>query len=283
MLRLLTFLSFLLLAGAAQATQLFVNAPKDGYLNLRAGPSTAYEVQYQMPHGTEVEILRKEDGWARIRHESGRTGWASSRYLTTWAEEQPRRPGREPGQQTSDVPQGDLPVFFVDAPSHGGLNLRNGPGTGNSVLTVMAHGDRVEELGSRGDWRLLRAPGGQIGWAHGGYLSTDKPRKRQPSQTAEGFNPAPGQGQQGGFRPAPGNGWRNGHDNGWRNGNGNGWRNGNGNGWRNGNGHAWRDDRRDDRRARRDSIDLPELLLRCAGRDGDDIANCIARNLIQIR
>ncbi|QRF65942.1 SH3 domain-containing protein [Ponticoccus alexandrii] len=271
MLRLMTFFSVLVLAGAAHATTLFVNTPRDGYLNLRSGPSTSYGVQYQMPHGTEVEILRKQGDWAQLRHETGRTGWAASRYLTTWAEEQPRRPGREPGADTTD----QLPALYVDAPGYGGLNLRSGPGTGNAVLLTMAQGDRVEELGRTGDWRLLRLSSGKVGWAHGGYLSTEKPRERQPNRTAGGFDPSPNHIQPG-FRPAPR------RDEGWRNGNGRGWQNGHGNGRRNGHDNGWREAERDNRRTFRDPVDaLPELLLRCAGREGSGLANCIARGLIQ--
>lgn len=163
--RLLSILSALVLAQAASATQLFVDAPNDGYLNLRSGPSTGYEILHRMAHGSQVEVLEAPGKWLRVQHESGHVGWASSRFLIDLS-------------QTRPAPEPKLDRFWVDAPGYSGLNLRAGPSTAHEVLLTMAQGARVEELGRQGKWRLLRHEGGQIGWAHGAYLSDTRPHAR---------------------------------------------------------------------------------------------------------
>ena len=53
----------------------YVNNSKDG-LNLRYGPGTEYDVIRNLPHGTEVEVLDWENGWAFTGD-----GWLAGNYL----------------------------------------------------------------------------------------------------------------------------------------------------------------------------------------------------------
>ncbi|CUH76132.1 SH3 domain-containing protein [Tropicibacter naphthalenivorans] len=175
MFRLAALLCALLFASAASATTLWVNAPKDGFLNLRTGPSTGYHVIQKMPHASRVEVLRAPGKWVKLRAASGRVGWAHSGWLS------PQRPHVKPDTHTA---QG---VRFVDAPRHAGLNLRSGPGTGYTVVKLMRDGARVEVLGRKGQWLLVRhARSGHVGYAHRAYLSKQRPhRLRQPHHGAE--------------------------------------------------------------------------------------------------
>ena len=76
-------LAALLLTGAAHATQTaYVDAPGDGYLNLRSGPSTRYRVIEAMPHGSRLTVYRQDGRWAEVHHQSGATGWAHTGYLS---------------------------------------------------------------------------------------------------------------------------------------------------------------------------------------------------------
>ena len=135
-------------AGAARADLLIVNSPGDGYLNLRTGPGTGFDIIHAMPHGSEVHALEWSGRWVRVRHESGFTGWCSSRFL---ARTGPKR----------------LSVFSAH---DGYLNLRQGPGTSHPILMRMNNGESVEVLASSGAWRKVRHPSGAVGWAHGRYL-----------------------------------------------------------------------------------------------------------------
>ncbi|MEJ6404337.1 SH3 domain-containing protein [Yoonia sp. 2307UL14-13] len=54
------------------------------WVNMRDGPSTAFDVLNTLPKGTEAEIIASNsDGWAQIRLlDSGQTGWMAERLLT---------------------------------------------------------------------------------------------------------------------------------------------------------------------------------------------------------
>ncbi|SNS90179.1 SH3 domain-containing protein, partial [Antarctobacter heliothermus] len=59
----------------------WIDAPRDGHLNLRNGPGRSYNVIDKMPHGAKAHVLYKQDGWYKLRFD-GRIGWASSRFLS---------------------------------------------------------------------------------------------------------------------------------------------------------------------------------------------------------
>lgn len=135
-------------AGGARADALIVNSPHDGHLNLRTGPGTGFDVVYAMPHGSEVYTLEWSGQWVRVRHETGVTGWCSSKFLARMG---PKR----------------LQVYSAN---DGYLNLRAGPGTGYAILLQMYNDDWVEVLASSGSWRQVRHQSGAVGWAHARYL-----------------------------------------------------------------------------------------------------------------
>lgn len=63
---------------------LYVDAPRYGALNLRAGPGTQYDIRETMPQGTRVEVLQGgTPDWHFVRSESGELGFASINYLST--------------------------------------------------------------------------------------------------------------------------------------------------------------------------------------------------------
>lgn len=172
MLRFIAFVLALAMAHPAQAehgNQLYVDAPRDGYLNLRSGPSTGYTVLERMPHGSRVQVLARPGKWLKLRHASGAIGWAHGHYLS----QTPPRTTHEYGRrhwpdQNSHSPE----RLQVHAPAYGALNMRSGPGTGYAVVMRMYNGSTVEVLGQKGVWRLVKhMRSGHVGWAHGGYLA----------------------------------------------------------------------------------------------------------------
>ncbi|OWV41138.1 hypothetical protein CDZ97_00545 [Mameliella alba] len=166
MLRLLTFLSALFFASAAAATTLWVDAPRDGFLNLRTGPSTHYQVIGKMPHASKVELLRAPGKWVKVRHVSGRVGWAHSRFLS---DHRPRGHGHGGHYGGNDRGQ----PYWVDAPRHGHLNLRSGPSGKHHVIDKMAHGDALRVLDKDGKWYKVFYRG-KVGYAHRRFLSAHK-------------------------------------------------------------------------------------------------------------
>ena len=135
-------------AGTARADALIVNSPGDGFLNLRTGPGTGFDILFAMPHGSQVYTLEWSGPWVRVRHETGRTGWCASKFLARMGPKQ-------------------LTVYSA---GDGFLNLRKGPGTSYEILMPMYNGAHVEVLGASGSWLQVRHPSGTIGWAHRRYL-----------------------------------------------------------------------------------------------------------------
>jgi len=148
--RIAAFLAALMFASWACAQTMVVNAPGDGYLNLRTGPGTRYAIITEMNHGTEVDILETVGRWARVQHQSGAVGWASRKYL---------------------VPVHTGPVvLYVYSPGDGYLNLRTGPGTGYAIITPMYNDTEVQALERSGNWVRVRTEYGDEGWAYLRYL-----------------------------------------------------------------------------------------------------------------
>ncbi|UYV37006.1 SH3 domain-containing protein [Rhodobacteraceae bacterium D3-12] len=152
MIRILSALMFfVLMAVSAQAEMRRVNSPGDGYLNLRTGPGSSYDIVRRMTHGAKVDVLEAKGGWLRVRHRtSGREGWAYSKYLVR--------------------PKANTLQRRVYSPGDGFLNLRSGPGGDFKILRRMHHGDRVRILERKGSWVRVRHSSGAQGWAFAKYL-----------------------------------------------------------------------------------------------------------------
>lgn len=75
-------------AEAGTVIQAVVNNPNT-WLNVRSGPGTQYQVQFQVEKGTVVEVLDAgEPDWWQIRY-GGRIGWASAQFLQPLKDEYP--------------------------------------------------------------------------------------------------------------------------------------------------------------------------------------------------
>ena len=141
-------------ASGAQAsgTQLVVDAPWG--LNMRTGPGTHYDVIKSLPHGTYVTKVKQHGGWVKIHLASGHAGWVAGQYL-----------------KKAHGGNGGYAVWAVVNSYDGCLNLRTGPGNNYHIIKEMYNGEKVEILGSSGQWRKVRhVHSGKVGWAHGAYL-----------------------------------------------------------------------------------------------------------------
>jgi SH3 domain protein len=67
--------------GVAAATTLYIS---DTTLraNLRSGNSFANRITGMLRPGTQVTLIREEDGWAEVALEDGRRGWLLRKYLS---------------------------------------------------------------------------------------------------------------------------------------------------------------------------------------------------------
>ena len=58
-----------------------VNKGKKKKINIRSGPSTKYKIVGQAYYGVVFKTLEQKKGWAKVRHESGLTGWVKRSLL----------------------------------------------------------------------------------------------------------------------------------------------------------------------------------------------------------
>lgn len=150
-----TLLPLMALAPAANAQygsrDVMVSDAADTTLNLRAGPGLNHQIIARMHNGSWATILQVSGNWARIRHESGRVGWAWYHYLVRYVGE-------------------DFPV--VASGPRGAISLRSGPGTQHRLLRSPNNGTRMLAGEQRGGWFFLYGLDGRpLGWGPGSDLA----------------------------------------------------------------------------------------------------------------
>lgn len=159
------------------------SATVDSSLNLRASASTSAQIIDVMPGGAQVQVLGpRQNGFAQVTY-NGSQGWAYEQYLTIG--------GTAPAPSASSQPAPTTPPTSGSAPSGPlwatvSLNLRSGPGTTYSVLTVMPAGSSGTSTGQsqNGFWSLNY--NGTNGWASSSLLSTDGGSAVDPAPTSPG-------------------------------------------------------------------------------------------------
>jgi SH3-like domain-containing protein len=58
-----------------------VNKGKKKKVNIRSGPGTRYKTVGKAYYGVVFETLEQKKGWAKVKHESGLTGWIKRSLL----------------------------------------------------------------------------------------------------------------------------------------------------------------------------------------------------------
>ena len=77
---------------------------------------------------------------------------------------------REPAPaQAQSVPVQSVRGLVRVDPS--ALNVRSGPGMGNSIVATTYHGHELTLLGTSGDWLYVRLPTGVSGWVYRAYTT----------------------------------------------------------------------------------------------------------------
>lgn len=170
----------LVMAVSALAETRVVNAPGDGFLNLRTGPGTSYQIILPMTHGSQVEVFEYAGKWMRVQHQpTGAMGWAHGRFLLPAPSGSSIRQGGGLGIQSDGGAgirrdgqiNGGPPQMIVADPKDGWLNLRAGPGTRYQVLLRMWNGDRVDVHDTQGKWaKVYHHNSGTLGWAYLPYM-----------------------------------------------------------------------------------------------------------------
>ena len=134
----------------------------NGSLNVRSGPGTGNSIIGSLHNGDIVERIGISGSWIKIKMSGGRTGWVKSEYLVS--------PGTS-GLTDSKPSEGGVKLKVK---VNGSLNVRSGPGTGNSVIGSLHNGDIVKRIGVSGSWSKIKMSGGKTGWVNSRYITSDK-------------------------------------------------------------------------------------------------------------
>ncbi len=162
---LLTVLMVCALAVAAQASSSGVVT--GDVVNARKGPGTSYEVVEMLAKGKQVTVLGEESGWYHIQWNNSK-GYVIKDYISLSGS----------GAQSASA--------SANATVTGGatVNVRSGPGTGYSRVTMVAEGKRVAILSQSDDWYQVSF-GGTTGYIFSDFLTPDGSAASKPaSQTA---------------------------------------------------------------------------------------------------
>lgn len=125
-------------------------------LNVRSGPGTSTSVVGSLRNGTQVTVSAETTSggmtWAKIS-----SGWVSKSYLTNiQAVEQPAQPQQPAEPEQPAQPDASVRQVRITASV---LNVRSGPGTGNSIVGSLRNGDTVEITETSGNWGRLSGGG----------------------------------------------------------------------------------------------------------------------------
>ncbi|MGI9571537.1 MAG: SH3 domain-containing protein, partial [Desulfobulbia bacterium] len=52
-----------------------VNKDKNKKINIRSGPGTKYPIVGKAYYGVVFKTMKQQDGWAKLKHDSGLEGW----------------------------------------------------------------------------------------------------------------------------------------------------------------------------------------------------------------
>ena len=126
-------------------------------LNVRSGAGTSYSIVGKVYKGNKVELLASKNGWYKIKLSNGKTGWASSDYITK-------------GSDNSGNDSGEVAISGYGTVTTSTLNVRSGAGTSYSVVGKVYKGNKVELLASKNGWYKIKLSNGKTGWASSDYI-----------------------------------------------------------------------------------------------------------------
>jgi SH3-like domain-containing protein len=61
-----------------------VNKKSQKRTNIRSGPGTKYKIVGKAEYGVVFKTLQRGDGWVKVQHEQGLTGWVKRSLLWGW-------------------------------------------------------------------------------------------------------------------------------------------------------------------------------------------------------
>ncbi|MGA1844449.1 MAG: SH3 domain-containing protein [bacterium] len=145
---LVTALVIMLGPAGVMAEKVFVSGQT---VNIRSGPSTRHSIVRTARMGDELELLKSLNGWARVILPDGETGWVHERLISS----------------TRQSPSSETVYVTADK-----VNVRKGPGTNYSIVTMAKKNNELKRTKSLNGWARVTLPDGKTGWITEKYVST---------------------------------------------------------------------------------------------------------------
>ncbi len=122
----------------------YVNCPGDT-ANVRKGPGMDYSVLAELDDGNIIHMIKQEGNWHNILMSDEAKGWIYKTLLIK-------------------------AVYCKTAIASAELNIKNGPSTGNDVITTIPTGTSMIVLGDNVGWYRVRLTDGTVGYAESSLL-----------------------------------------------------------------------------------------------------------------
>ncbi len=135
-------------------------------LNVRTGPGVSFNVTTRATRNNVVTLIgRNADGsWVQVRLSNGAQGWVSSAYLFANV-----AISTLPVTSTTQTPP---TTNAIATTSIRALNVRQGPGFGYALTTVIGYGYQSAIVGRNADgtWIQIQLADGLRGWVNSSYV-----------------------------------------------------------------------------------------------------------------
>lgn len=140
-----------MLVSNANADTTKIGVISSTYLNIRYSPSTSGKLQLVLKKNDKVSIIGEKNGWYKIKTNSGKIGWAISKYIKVENNKKMLRTSIKK-------------VVIADV-----LNIRSGPNTTYSSIGKLYKNNKVEVISESNGWSKIKF-GSKIGYVSSEYL-----------------------------------------------------------------------------------------------------------------
>lgn len=126
-------------------------------LNVRVKASASSKIAAKISKGEAVQVNSQSGNWSNITTVKGTKGWVSSLYINK------KKPLDNKGNSTNK----ETKIILKD-----NSNIRTGPGTHFSVITLEKAGTSLVKIGEKNGWVQVKTSKSKTGWVAGWLVSS---------------------------------------------------------------------------------------------------------------
>ncbi|KAF0819039.1 N-acetylmuramoyl-L-alanine amidase [Bacillus sp. ZZV12-4809] len=126
-------------------------------LNVRIQASASSKVVAKISKGEAVQVNSQSSNWSNITTAKGAKGWVSSSYIDK----------KKPLDNKDKSTNKETKIILKE-----NSNIRTGPGTNFSIITLEKAGTALVKTGERSGWVQVKTSKGKTGWVAGWLVSS---------------------------------------------------------------------------------------------------------------